>query len=71
MNIFFLDFDVKKCAVYHCDKHVVKMVVYLVTMVHSRRNMLEKYKHLLQMLSLNTSKQQVMHLKDYNKIVML
>ena len=27
MNIFFLDFDVKKCAVYHCDKHVVKMIL--------------------------------------------
>ena len=25
MNIFFLDFDTKKCATYHCDKHVVKM----------------------------------------------
>lgn len=27
MNIFFLDFDVKKCAKYHCDKHVVKMIL--------------------------------------------
>jgi hypothetical protein len=27
MNIFFLDNDVKKCAQYHCDKHVVKMLV--------------------------------------------
>ena len=27
MNIFFLDWDVKKCAKYHCDKHVVKMVL--------------------------------------------
>ena len=27
MNIFFLDFDVKKCAEYHCDKHVVKMIL--------------------------------------------
>lgn len=27
MNIFFLDEDVKKCAQYHCDKHVVKMVL--------------------------------------------
>ena len=24
MNIFFLDMDVKKCAKYHVDKHVVK-----------------------------------------------
>ena len=27
MNIFFLDKDVKKCAQYHCDKHVVKMIL--------------------------------------------
>ena len=27
MNIFFLDYDTQKCAQYHCDKHVVKMVL--------------------------------------------
>jgi len=27
MNIFFLDYDVKKCAKYHVDKHVVKMIL--------------------------------------------
>jgi len=27
MNIFFLDFDVKKCAEYHVDKHSTKMCV--------------------------------------------
>lgn len=27
MNIFFLDKDLKKCARYHCDKHVVKMIL--------------------------------------------
>ena len=27
MNIFFLDYDVVKCAKYHCDKHVVKMIL--------------------------------------------
>jgi hypothetical protein len=27
MNIFFLDWDVKKCAQYHNDKHVVKMIL--------------------------------------------
>jgi hypothetical protein len=27
MNIFFLDTDIKKCAQYHCDKHVVKMIL--------------------------------------------
>lgn len=27
MNIFILDLDVKKCARYHCDRHVVKMIL--------------------------------------------
>jgi hypothetical protein len=27
MNIFVLDLDVEKCAHYHCDKHVVKMIL--------------------------------------------
>ena len=27
MNIFILDYDVKKCAEYHVDKHVVKMIL--------------------------------------------
>jgi len=27
VNIFYLDTDIKKCAAYHCDKHVVKMIL--------------------------------------------
>jgi len=27
MNIFILDMDIKKCAQYHCDQHVVKMIL--------------------------------------------
>jgi len=27
MNIFYLSHDPKTCAVYHCDKHVVKMII--------------------------------------------
>ena len=27
MNIFYLDHDVRKCAEYHLDKHVVKMIL--------------------------------------------
>lgn len=27
MNIFYLDSDLKTCAAYHCDKHVVKMIL--------------------------------------------
>ena len=27
MNIFVLDSNIRKCAQYHCDKHVVKMIL--------------------------------------------
>lgn len=27
MNIFVLDSDIEKCARYHCDRHVVKMIL--------------------------------------------
>ena len=27
MNIFILDANIKKCARYHCDQHVVKMIL--------------------------------------------
>ena len=27
MNIFILDNDIEKCAQYHCDQHVVKMIL--------------------------------------------
>ncbi len=27
MNIFILDKDIKQCAQYHCDQHVVKMIL--------------------------------------------
>ncbi|MET1254222.1 pyrimidine dimer DNA glycosylase/endonuclease V [Aliikangiella maris] len=27
MNIFILDEDIQRCAEYHCDKHVVKMIL--------------------------------------------
>ena len=27
MNIFYLDEDVEQCAQYHCDKHVIKMIL--------------------------------------------
>jgi hypothetical protein len=26
MNIFVLDYDIDKCAEYHCDRHIVKMI---------------------------------------------
>lgn len=27
MNIFYLDSDINKCARFHCDKHVIKMIL--------------------------------------------
>lgn len=27
MNIFYLDKDIGRCAQYHCDKHVIKMIL--------------------------------------------
>ena len=35
MNIFFLHFDPKKAAEYHCDKHVVKMILETAQMLYS------------------------------------
>jgi hypothetical protein len=41
MNLFFLDIDPKKCAEYHCDKHVVKMILELVQMLYTAHNVLK------------------------------
>lgn len=27
MNVFYLDRDIQTCAYYHCDKHVIKMIL--------------------------------------------
>ena len=35
MNIFFLDINPEKNAEYHCDKHVVKMILELVQLLYS------------------------------------
>ena len=42
MNIFFLDWDVKKCAEYHCDKHVVKMVLETAQLLCSAHHMTDQ-----------------------------
>ncbi len=33
MNIFLLDHDIERCAQYHCDQHVVKMILESVQML--------------------------------------
>ena len=39
MNIFFLDWDVNKCAKDHCDKHVVKMILETAQLLCSAHHM--------------------------------
>ena len=41
MNLFFLDIDPKKCAEYHCDKHVIKMILELAQMLYTCHNILK------------------------------
>lgn len=38
MNIFILDEDIEKCAQYHCDQHVVKMILESVQMLCTALN---------------------------------
>ena len=38
MNIFILDENIKKCAQYHCDQHVVKMILESVQMLCTALN---------------------------------
>jgi hypothetical protein len=42
MNLFFLDLDPKKCAEYHCDKHVVKMTLEITQMLYTAHHLLDK-----------------------------
>ena len=38
MNIFILDIDIEQCAKYHCDQHVVKMILESVQMLCTALN---------------------------------
>jgi hypothetical protein len=42
MNIFFLDWDVEKSAQYHCDKHVVKMILETAQLLCSAHHMTDQ-----------------------------
>lgn len=44
MNIFVLDKDTKKAAEFHCDKHVVKMIVETAQVLSSAHHMLGEEK---------------------------
>ena len=41
MNIFYLDSDPKICAQYHCDKHVVKMILETAQMLSTAHHVLD------------------------------
>jgi hypothetical protein len=41
MNLFLLDLDPKKNALYHCDKHIVKMILELTQMLYTAWYVLE------------------------------
>ena len=41
MNIFYLDPDPKICAQYHCDKHVVKMIIEYAQLMSTAHRMLD------------------------------
>lgn len=43
MNIFFLDWDTEKCAEYHCDKHVVKMILETAQLLCGTHHVTTKY----------------------------
>jgi hypothetical protein len=38
MNIFVLDYDINRCSRYHCDQHVVKMILESVQMLCTALN---------------------------------
>lgn len=48
MNIFFLDSDPEKSAEYHCDKHVVKMLLEIVQLLFTAHHVLGTPKELLE-----------------------
>lgn len=41
MNIFYLDSDPRLCAKYHCDKHVVKMIIEYAQMLSTAHRVLD------------------------------
>jgi len=41
MNLFFLSIDPRQCAIEHCDKHCVKMILEMTQMLYTAHNILE------------------------------
>lgn len=47
MNIFYLDHNMERCAQYHCDKHVVKMIVEYAQLLSTCKRILDGEKHVV------------------------
>jgi len=41
VNIFFLDYEPQRCAEYHCDKHVVKMIIEYAQLMSTAHRLLD------------------------------
>ena len=65
MNIFYLDQDPRLCASYHCDKHVVKMIVEYAQLLCTTHRVVDGTK---QTVTSNNRKKQ-MYLLDGESIV--
>ena len=60
MNIFYLDTNPALCAEYHCDKHVVKMIIEYAQMLSTAHRVIDGEE--VKVLS-NTGKQMVTQYK--------
>ncbi len=66
MNIFVLDMDQELCAQYHCDKHVVKMIVEYAQLLSTAHRMLDGEMKVVEYVAKNgkTRKKKVWVLPD-------
>lgn len=62
MNIFVLDSDIKKCAQYHCDKHIVKMILEYAQILSTTHRVLDGKQKAI--LSKSGRKQKIWVLED-------
>jgi hypothetical protein len=63
MNIFYLDHNVEKCAEYHNDKHVVKMILEYAQLLSTAHRVLDG--NISERLSKTGRKQKWYYLSDY------
>lgn len=62
MNVFVLDLDIKKCASYHCDKHIVKMILEYAQLLSTAHRVLDGKQKTI--LSKSGRKQKIWVLED-------